>query len=264
MHNSPSNKRPLAASDTAPVDVSDATTAPVNGANMLAFGCNDAGQCAVEGGDDEYAISTPSPARPLSGGAIVTHVAFGASHAVWLSSEGAVYTMGENSHGECGMSLPSDVVRTPTRLESLAQSYTAVDLAVGAAHTVVITAGGAAFSFGQNDLGQCGLGAGAELDVRRPKLVKHQQHVLQASCGDQHTLLLDSSAQVLSCGSGRFGALGVSSATGSQPTPTPVSTLETCPVRQVAAAGRHSVALTYGGAVLAWGYVQRNPENSVY
>ena len=95
----------------------------------------------------------------------------------------------------------------------------------------------------------------------KPRFVKlpgsSHAEVSQVACGDAHTLILDVGARVHACGQGRFGALGLGDGeTRTQHTPQLLTALAAAPIKQLAAGGRHSAALTFGGAVLAWGWAK--------
>lgn len=180
---------------------------------VLVFGDNDSAQLALssttEGAlEHDETILSPRPIPALSAGTHVRSVAFGTCHAAWLMADGGVFTVGDNGNGQCGVSAPA-VLKTPQRLESLAAKYQAVQVSCGGAFTAVVTACGQLATFGANDHGQCGHGPEALLDVRKPKLVKSSVgDISMVACGEAHTLVLDLSAAVHSCGNGRFGALG--------------------------------------------------------
>lgn len=227
-------------------------------ADVLVFGDNDSAQLALssttEGALEQNETNlSPLPIPALSAGTRVRSVAFGTCHAAWLMADGGVFTVGDNSNGQCGVSAPA-VLKTPQRLESLAANYQAVQVSCGGSFTAVVTACGQLATFGANDHGQCGHGPEALLDVRKPKLVKSSVgDISMVACGEAHTLILDLSAAVHSCGNGRFGALGHGD-TESVSSPALIRALVAAPICQIAAGERHSVALTFGGAVLGWGW----------
>ena len=229
--------------------------------NLLTFGSNDSHQLLLGAETtDDVLLPSPAPTPSIS----IASIAFGSSHTVLLSNSGVVYTLGANDNGQCGVStvVANDVLSSPVRLESLATTYTITQIAAGGSHSAAVTSCGQMATFGANDSGQCGLGESAPLDVRKPKLVKalESTEVAQVACGDSHTLVLDLGARVHACGQGRFGALGLDNTPGSvsqtQPTPCIITALAAAPIRMLAAGAQHSVALTFGGAVLTWGFAR--------
>ena len=240
---------------------------------LVVCGSNDSHMmlsCDEQEGPDDIV----TPRRSPLGSTQVVSVALGASHALWLAADGSAYSMGCNTNGQCGFASP-DQIRLPTRLDGLANSFTAVRVVAGSMHSAVVTSCGRVALFGANDNGQCGHGADAPVDVRKPKLLKSalQQplgqlgggpaspssslslDVVDVALGDAHTLLLDVSARVYACGQGRFGALGLGGE-ANQPTPVHIRALIAAPVRQMACGERHSAVLTYGGAVLTFGWAR--------
>ena len=224
---------------------------------LVVFGANDSHQLGLGEEDATEDVLVPRPAGMI-GATVVAAMAFGSSHAVMLNAYGVVYTIGANHNGQCGVSSP-ELLITPVRLESLATSFTVTQIAAGGSHSAVVTQCGQLATFGANDMGQCGLGADAPLDVRKPRFVKTGSlaEVAQVACGDAHTLILDLGARVHACGQGRFGALGLGDGvTQTQHAPCTLSALAAAPIRMLAAGERHSVALTFGGGVLAWGWAR--------
>ncbi|XP_074643245.1 uncharacterized protein LOC141900313 isoform X2 [Tubulanus polymorphus] len=79
--------------------------------------------------------------------------------------------------------------------------------------------------------------------------------VAQIACGKEHTLLLSESGQVYSCGSGSRGQLGHGEIDVTvQSSPKLVEDLDGVRMKQVAAGGWHSVALSEIGDVYIWGW----------
>jgi len=232
--------------------------------SVYAFGSNDEHQCmvAIDTDEDQVMASQdillPMPATVLPAAIAIRSLAFGSSHTALLTIEGSVYTTGLNHNGQCGVPHP-EVLTTPKRLESLAMSFTAVLVSAGGSYTAVVMSDGQTATFGANDTGQCGLGADAAIDIRKPKMLKNAKggaaDFSSVACGEQHTLFIDNAGQVSSCGLGRFGALGHGD-TETRNVPTTIAAIAAVPIRKVAAGERHSVALTFGGGVIAWGHGQ--------
>ena len=195
---------------------------------LQVFGANESGQLGLEAADS---VPTPSIPITLQSQQIVS-VAFGLCHALWLTSEGVVVVSGLNDVGQCGMSNPEQVL-TPTRLEALATKRVQ-QISAGATFSATVTDQGEVLTFGANDFGQCGQGEGAALELKKPRLVKGLPVACNAACGSEHMLLLDRQAEVLACGQGAHGALGLGD-TESRTAPTPLRALAGTGVRQVRA-----------------------------
>lgn len=72
------------------------------------------------------------------------------------------------------------------------------------------------------------------------------------SCGEKHSLILTDDGEVLSCGVGEYGRLGTGSTTDSTQ-PVTIESLLEFDIVQVVAGASHSLALTSGGQIFAWG-----------
>lgn len=77
--------------------------------------------------------------------------------------------------------------------------------------------------------------------------------VRQVSCGKHHTLILTGIGVIFSFGVGNQGQLGIGSIE-SREQPTILEALEGLFMLQVSAGGWHSLALTDGGDIYAWGW----------
>ena len=134
-----------------------------------------------------------------------------------------------------------------------------VSLAMGAAHSVLLTDGGEVFTWGWGDHGQ--LGHGTNHNEMAPKLVEHLLlpawgsatglRAKQVCCGQDHTLVLTEDGKVFSWGANRRGQLGHGD-TMATSTPRKVDSFHRR-VAQVAAGANHSVALMEGGLLFSWG-----------
>eukprot|EP00760_Papus_ankaliazontas_P015097 PhM_4_TR16345/c0_g1_i3/m.24762/K07937/ARF1; ADP-ribosylation factor 1 len=186
-----------------------------------------------------------------------TAVACGALFSCCLVETGELYAFGSNAHGALGIHMDDLTVTVdlPTKvpLPCEAQS-TVTKLACGSGHGVVVLADGSVAVWGRNDRGQLGLGEGTPSHVTSPVLVPGLGNVVDAACGDYHTLLLLADGSVVVAGCGRFGQLGLGPDADVAFSFRPVSSLPR--VRHIAAGGgysnAHSVAITDDG-VYVWG-----------
>ena len=91
----------------------------------------------------------------------VVAVAAGGAHALALTSSGAVYSWGDNSRGQLGRHTdPTDPAYSPATLPArvaFPTGATAVGVAAGRAHSLVLLAGGQVLGFGDNAARQLGL-----------------------------------------------------------------------------------------------------------
>jgi RCC1 and BTB domain-containing protein len=130
------------------------------------------------------------------------------------------------------------------------------------------------YSWGNGECGQ--LGHGTKEHLLRPKKLfddpeakqrklKLQGLVNHVACGTRHTLLLTSRGELLSCGDGRFGKLGVTwhpnmSYETDRMSPAIIESLKGVNITQIACGEDFSLAVTQQGEVLSWG---RNTEGQL-
>ena len=132
-------------------------------------------------------------------------------------------------------------------------------------HSVAVTAGGSALSWGYGGLGR--LGHGDEEDVFSPREIALPEEVrargvaggdgavLAAAAGNCHTVLLCASGLACSfgySGSGRLG-LGTRSNDSKQLSPAVISAVADVPLRAVAAGTYHTLLLSTAGVVYSCG-----------
>jgi len=106
------------------------------------------------------------PAVGVGGGVWAVAVSCGAAHTLVLDAAGGVWAWGENRAGACGTAFstaaggalaPSAPVTSPARVEGGGLGRcTAVSVAAGGDHSIVVTSDGHAWSWGSNVWGQLG------------------------------------------------------------------------------------------------------------
>lgn len=122
------------------------------------------------------------------------------------------------------------------------------------AHVVAIGAGGEAFAWGRNDLGQLGHG---DL-VMRPGPARvaalAKKPVAAAATGKSHTLLLTADGEVMACGAARQGCAGKNKNKDEQTTPVAVPVAGAAKVTQVACGANFNLACDADGGLWSWGW----------
>ena len=142
----------------------------------------------------------------------VTQVAGGYCHTLIKNSYGKVFSMGCGEDGQRGdgrgdteddESIVSRPVVTPVSLH-----IPATQVAAGANHSVVLGVNGVAYTFGANDVGQCGIDSDNE-PVLTPQPINTEDKVVRVSAGYAHTVLTTASGRVLVFGQNDNGQLGL-------------------------------------------------------
>lgn len=120
-------------------------------------------------------------------------------------------------------------------------------------YTMLRTVDGDIYTFGRGDAGQLG--------VEGVTTTGLPQHILQgltivSICGGMtHAMALEANGTVFAWGSNAYGQIGINSPEQTQPTPTRVTgKLLHEDVVAIACGGYHSMALSFNGTVLTWGY----------
>ncbi len=247
-----------------PAQVHAAT--PAAAGQVYAFGANYFGQLGVAlgSGTDEVEPTPTLVAFPGALGA-VTQLATG-SASLAVTASGQLYSFGDNQYGQLGSTTNNGVDTpnpTPTLVTLPGESGPVTQVAAGSYQSLVVTAGGQLYAFGNNYFGQLGNAEnnGAVNKANpTPTLVTlpgATGGITQAAAGAEFSLAVTSTGQLYAFGDNQYGQLGITTGSGSlNANPTP--TLVTLPgatggVTQVAAGVFHSLAVTSTGQLYAFG-----------
>eukprot|EP00092_Neocalanus_flemingeri_P033110 GFUD01036005.1.p1 GENE.GFUD01036005.1~~GFUD01036005.1.p1 ORF type:complete len:1046 (+),score=311.60 GFUD01036005.1:157-3294(+) len=207
--------------------------------SVFSWGSDESGQLGHNQGSTTLRV--PRLIKSL-GTMKVTAVAAGLYHSAALTAGGQLYTWGANAKGQLGLGRDTDMVFSPTLVESLA-SVPLAGVACGGNHTLVVTRSGAVFAWGSNNHGQLGLG---DLTDRMwPTQVSTLRNLRVVpggvKAGLEHTVALTEEGGVFSWGSSRCGQLGHGN-TNKETLPRKVLELMGTTVSQVATGDRHTLA----------------------
>jgi len=221
-----------------------------NEGKVYSCGRNGSGQLGLGNTTNQ---PTPEPISTLNSFTI-TAIACGEFHTVFLTNEGKVYSCGNNGSGQLGRTVdttnPSSV---PSIIPTL-NSFTISAIACGREYTVFLTNEGKVYSCGWNNFGQLG----RTVDTTNPSSVPSIIPTLNSftitaiACGREHTVFLTNDGKVYSCGWNGNGQLGLGNSTN-QPTPQPISTLNSLTISAIACGEYHTVFLTNDGKVYSCG-----------
>ena len=210
---------------------------------VLAWGSNFWGQL---GNGSTSNSSIPVQVSQPSG--TVTAIASGENHSLALNSAGQVLAWGSNSHGQLGNGSTTDsslpvVAGVPVPSTAIAG---------GGNHTLALTTAGDVASWGDNSFGQLGNGTTTDRSTPGRVSLPSGTTAIAIAGGFLHSLAVTSTGQVMAWGHNGYGQLGNGTFTDSA-LPVQVSLPAGTTITAVAAAERHSLALTSTGQVLAWG-----------
>ena len=211
--------------------------------SVWSWGNNLSGQL----GDGSTAFRRTSPVAVVGLPLTVVAIAAGTSHAVALTSTGAIWTWGSNSNGQLGD--PSVTVKSNVPI-LVNTGWTASAIGAGKTHTLVVRTGGTVWGWGENSSGQ--LGDGSTTD--RPTAVQSTgvTGAVAVAGGVCHSAVLKSNQTVLTAGCNGWGQLG--DGTSGQ---TPRLTMAVVPglsgVTRVSAGDNFTSTVTTAGEVWSWG-----------
>ncbi len=176
----------------------------------------------------------------------------------YLSSTGPgdVFSWGAGTNYALGTGSTEPQV-APARIDTL-HGKRVISLSAAKFHSAAVTEDGLLYTWGFGRGGRLGH-PGAHLHsgesaVISPQLVAAlgKRHVVAVAAAKHHTILCTNAGEVWAMGSNRHGQLGLSNAADTQPEPRRVSALRSR-VIAVAAANKHSVAVTAAGEIYSWG-----------
>jgi alpha-tubulin suppressor-like RCC1 family protein len=234
--------------------------------DVYGFGSNGSGQLGAPVVAPGYSATPAVINLPGQSGPAI-EVAGGEAHSLVLTATGQLYAFGDNTNGQLGNATnnnPAAPVANPTpALVTLpGASGPVTQIAAGSFHSLALTSTGQLYAFGLNESGQ--LGSTSNVGTRQanpvPALVSLPSGsgtVTAIAAGADHSLVLTATGQLYTFGSNRYGQLGDAINSGTQ-TANPTPALVSLPsgsgaVTQVAAGAYHSLALTAGGQLYAFG-----------
>ncbi len=216
----------------------------------------------------------------------IVAVASGGYHSIMLTAGGKVYTFGRNDQGQLGNGesgtgknsfipiLVSDNTAAGFKNDGIGDNKV-TKIAAGTNHTIIVTAVGKIYAFGENEHGQLGNGnSGSGVKSTIPTLVANNttygftnngvdsNKVVSISGGMWHTVFSTASGRVYTSGSNGNGQLGNSNFGYDSNVPVLVSSNTsdgfsnngTDKVIAVKAGSSHTVILTTSGKVYTFGW----------
>ena len=149
--------------------------------------------------------------------ACVVAAATGDSFSMLLLNSGRVFTFGSNHNGECGLGH-CDQQFKPALVGGALENRRVVHIAAGAHHSIVLTNDGFAFSSGYRFRGALGRDPAPTYDGKKPGFDSNRYalvnieytkaRVVDAACGDFHSLFVLEDGSVAAAGCNNHGQLG--------------------------------------------------------
>ncbi len=240
---------------------------------LYAFGENEDGQLGNTTNNLEYTPNpTPTPVTLPGATGPVTQAAGGGGFSLVVTSTGQLFAFGNNWWGQLGNATNNGIYAyeanpTPTPVTLPGEVGPVIQAAAGGGHSLVVTASGQLYAFGENFWGQLGTATNDSENYKSeanptPTLVTlpgEVGSVTQVAAGGAFSLAVTESGQLYAFGENINGELGNTTnnlAKELKPNPTP--TLVTLPgeagsVAQVAAGPNFTLALTSGNQLYAFG-----------
>ena len=175
----------------------------------------------------------------------VVQVSVGYNHYLFLTADGHVYGIGDNTEGQLG--LPKRVFHNTLQLIPRLDNIVAIS--AGYFHTLCVTVDGKVYGFGRNIYGELGaLGLGHNNTI--PQLIPGLDNIKQTSVGRFYSLFLTFDGEVYGSGVNVNGELGLGNIYDvKKPTLIP----EMKNIVQVSVGRDHSLCLREDGRVYRFG-----------
>ena len=242
----------------AAMDAYNHTLAVKDDGTVWAWGSNITGQLGISPDNNDH--TTPVQVTGLTN---ITDIAVGDSFSLALSSDGTIWSWGENYKGQLGNRFNdseaySDYI--PMRVVSPDGTGYLTDvkaIAVGYYTSMALKADGTVWTWGDNNYGNLGIGTKDNYAHPIPVQVPALTDIIAISVGNGHNMALKSDGTVWTWGYNYYGQLGDNTTSSSY---SPVQVVDPTDasgyltgVADIAAGWYHSVALKSDGTVWTWG-----------
>ena len=208
------------------------------------------GNAVTEGQDAEAGWTNLQAVEVMDN---VAYVSSGGGHTMILDTDGVLWGVGSNNHGQLG---EGTIAQRPYPIRVMDN---VVAVSAGNEHTMAITTDGGLWAWGENGGGQ--LGDGTNVTQHSP--IRIMEDVIAISAGDRRSAAITSDGRLwvwgncICCMGGMFHEVYLSGETIIQGSPGRVNqpwVIMYDVVAVSAAEGSHSMAITSDGGLWAWGH----------
>ncbi|XP_008588381.1 PREDICTED: protein RCC2 [Galeopterus variegatus] len=130
-----------------------------------------------------------------------------AAHSLLITTEGKLWSWGRNEKGQLGHG-DTKRVEAPKPIEGLSHELI-VSAACGRNHTLALTETGSVFAFGENKMGQLGLGNQTDAVPSPAQIMYNGQPITKMACGAEFSMIMDCKGNLYSFGCPEYGQLGM-------------------------------------------------------
>ncbi|KAH7645080.1 williams-beuren syndrome chromosomal region 16 protein-like protein [Dermatophagoides farinae] len=192
----------------------------------------------------------------------VVKVACGRAHTVCLTNHNNVFTLGNNSFGQCGRPIVEDEKYFASkRVHQIDydQNDPIVDICCGLDHTLALTRSGIVYSFGWGDDGQLGHGV-CRSSWKLSKVIGDIQgeKIIKISSAGDCVLAINEKGQMFGWGNNEYGQLAMANNVNQTQIHTSrhlkVDNNSIGKISDVAAAGSMCALINDSGSIFVWGY----------
>ncbi|AFU71037.1 hypothetical protein BA20089_01510 [Bifidobacterium asteroides DSM 20089] len=178
----------------------------------------------------------------------------GGSHVVALSSDGNIYTWGDNSAGQLGRTVTSNNPADKPGKADTPADVTFTSVSAGQGHTVAVDTQGDVYTWGDNTHGELGRST-TSTPADKPGKADTPAGITftQASAGESHSVAVSDDGSIYTWGDTANGRLGRDTNITPADKPGKADTPAGVTFTQASAGGKHSIALGSDGSLYTWG-----------
>eukprot|EP00927_Polykrikos_kofoidii_P049512 TRINITY_DN43562_c0_g1_i1.p1 TRINITY_DN43562_c0_g1~~TRINITY_DN43562_c0_g1_i1.p1 ORF type:complete len:686 (+),score=114.78 TRINITY_DN43562_c0_g1_i1:152-2059(+) len=216
--------------------------------DVFAWGSNAQGQLGL--GDDGQDDDVVDPPQPLPFRVVMSMVAAGENFSCFVDMIGWCWTCGANNRGQLGTG-DTTPRREPWRVRGIKEAAVVIDCFM---HTLVVTADGNVWAWGENDRGQLGLRPADDEQGRSGSLMLPSTSLSETPVrprSQPRSFEVTPKKLDRQASGKRFARAG----TDARPTTPALPIFEE--IVGVACGGHHSLALASDGRLFAWGQASR-------